>query len=194
MNRIQHRVFFALLLATVSAQPVLAQSPSILHAQVDELAAAINDQVVEWRRDIHANPELGMQEFRTAALVADHLRSLGIDVTTEVGGTGVLGVLEGGRPGPVVALRADMDGLPVTELADVPFASKARAEWQGKEVGVVPLEVQLPDKLISTGYGVHWPPEPHDLPYYERVARAAGFEVAAKKVVDRWFYLELTKP
>jgi amidohydrolase len=137
MNRIQHRVFFALVLATVSAQPVLAQSPSILHAQVDELAAAINDQVVEWRRDIHANPELGMQEFRTAALVADHLRSLGIDVTTEVGGTGVLGVLEGGRPGPVVALRADMDGLPVTELADVPFASKARAEWQGKEVGVM---------------------------------------------------------
>jgi amidohydrolase len=93
--------------------------------------------VVEWRRDLHANPELGMQEFRTAALVADHLRSLGMDVTTEVGGTGVVGVLEGGRPGPVVALRADMDGLPVTELADVPFASKATAQWQGKEVGVM---------------------------------------------------------
>jgi amidohydrolase len=126
------------LLALVSVgAPAQAQSPSILHAQVDELAAAINGQVVEWRRDIHANPELGMQEFRTAALVAEHLRSLGIDVTTEVGGTGVLGVLEGGRPGPVVALRADMDGLPVTELADVPFASQVRAQWQGKEVGVM---------------------------------------------------------
>jgi len=126
------------LLALVSVgAPAQAQSPSILHAQVDELAAAINGQVVEWRRDIHANPELGMQEFRTAALVAEHLRSLGIDVTTEVGGTGVLGVLEGGRPGPVVALRADMDGLPVTELADVPFASRVRAQWQGREVGVM---------------------------------------------------------
>jgi len=65
---------------------------------------------------------------------------------------------------------------------------------EGKEIVVVPLEVQLPDKLISTGYGVHWPDEPHDLAYYEGVARAAGFEVAAKKVVDRWFYLELTRP
>ncbi|HSM03600.1 MAG TPA: amidohydrolase [Longimicrobiales bacterium] len=124
-----------LLLAT--ATPAAAQAPAELHQRIDELAAAVNDQVVEWRRDIHANPELGMQEFRTAALVADHLRSLGIDVTTGVGGTGVVGVLEGGRPGPVVALRADMDGLPVTELADVPFASKATAEWQGEEVGVM---------------------------------------------------------
>jgi amidohydrolase len=124
-------------LVALAAQPVSAQSPSILHAQVDELAAAINDQVVDWRRDIHANPELGMQEFRTAALVAEHLRSLGIEVTTEVGGTGVLGVLEGGRPGPVVALRADMDGLPVTEMADVPFASKVTTQWQGREVGVM---------------------------------------------------------
>jgi amidohydrolase len=118
------------------AGPLAAQT-NPLHGQLDELAAAINDQVVEWRRDIHANPELGMQEFRTAALVAEHLRSLGIPVTTEVGGTGVLGILEGGRPGPVVALRADMDGLPVTELADVPFASKVTTQWQGREVGVM---------------------------------------------------------
>ena len=127
----------AALAALVFAPTLSAQSPEELHQQIDQLAVEINDQVVEWRRDIHANPELGMQEFRTAALVADHLRSLGIAVTTEVGGTGVLGVLEGGRPGPVVALRADMDGLPVTELADVPFASKATAEWQGREVGVM---------------------------------------------------------
>lgn len=122
--------------AALLAAPAVAQQ-DVLHQQVDRLAAAINDQVVGWRRDIHANPELGMQEFRTAALVAEHLEGLGIEVRTGVGGTGVVGVLRGGRPGPVVALRADMDGLPVTEMADVPFASKARAQWQGREVGVM---------------------------------------------------------
>jgi amidohydrolase len=137
MQRTLQRSVLLAGVVALGVQPVSAQSPSILHAQVDELAAAINDQVVDWRRDIHANPELGMQEFRTAALVAEHLRSLGIEVTTEVGGTGVLGVLEGGRPGPVVALRADMDGLPVTEMADVPFASKVTTQWQGREVGVM---------------------------------------------------------
>jgi amidohydrolase len=136
MDRMIRYVGAAALLA-LSAPALSAQAANPLHGTIDELAAAINDQVVEWRRDIHANPELGMQEFRTAALVAEHLRSLGIDVTTEVGGTGVVGVLEGGRPGPVVALRADMDGLPVTELADVPFASKVTAQWQGREVGVM---------------------------------------------------------
>lgn len=119
------------------ALPVSAQSRDVLHGTVDELAAAINDQVVTWRRDIHANPELGMQEFRTAGLVADHLESLGIEVQTGVGGTGVVGVLRGGRPGPVVALRADMDALPVTEMADVPFASEVTAMWQGQETGVM---------------------------------------------------------
>ena len=132
-----NRPVFAAVLTALLAVPVTAQTPAEFHQRIDELAAAVNPQVVEWRRDIHANPELGMQEFRTAALVAEHLRSLGMEVTTEVGGTGVVGVLEGGRPGPVVALRADMDGLPVTELADVPFASKATAEWQGEEVGVM---------------------------------------------------------
>ena len=136
MGRFLRSTLGAALLA-LTAPALSAQTTNPLHGTIDELAAAINDQVVEWRRDIHANPELGMQEFRTAALVAEHLRSLGIDVTTEVGGTGVVGVLEGGRPGPVVALRADMDGLPVTELADVPFASKVTAEWQGREVGVM---------------------------------------------------------
>ena len=126
----------AFFLVALAAAPVAAQA-NPLHGTIDELAAAINDQVVEWRRDIHANPELGMQEFRTAGLVAEHLESLGIDVQTGVGGTGVVGILEGGRPGPGVALRADMDGLPVTELADVPFASKVTAQWQGREVGVM---------------------------------------------------------
>ncbi len=127
----------ATLAVAALAVPAEAQDRDVLRRSVDELASAINDQVVTWRRDIHANPELGMQEFRTAGLVAEHLESLGIEVQTGVGGTGVVGVLRGGRPGPVVALRADMDGLPVTELADVPFASKVTAMWQGREVGVM---------------------------------------------------------
>ena len=127
----------ALAVILLCAAPVTAQSTNPLHGMIDELTVAINDQVVDWRRDIHANPELGMQEFRTAGIVAEHLESLGIDVQTGVGGTGVVGVLKGGLPGPVVALRADMDGLPVTELADVPFASRVTTQWQGREVGVM---------------------------------------------------------
>ncbi|NNF12741.1 MAG: amidohydrolase [Gemmatimonadetes bacterium] len=134
---LRRAAFAASFLLILSALPASAQDADILHRTVDELAAAINDQVVEWRRDIHANPELGMQEFRTAGLVAEHLESLGIEVATGVGGTGVVGTLRGARPGPVVALRADMDGLPVTELADVPFASQVTTTWQGREVGVM---------------------------------------------------------
>lgn len=90
-----------------------------------------------WRRDIHQHPELGNREFRTAALVADHLRGLGLTVQTGVAHTGVVGLLTGGRPGPVVALRADMDALPVTEATGLPFASTQRAEFNGQEVGVM---------------------------------------------------------
>jgi amidohydrolase len=93
-------------------------------------------KVVEWRRDFHQHPELSNQEFRTAKIIADHLRALGMEVETEVAHTGVVGTLRGGN-GPVVALRADMDGLPVTELVDLPFASKAKGVYQGKEVGVM---------------------------------------------------------
>ncbi|MCW5624652.1 MAG: amidohydrolase [Burkholderiales bacterium] len=108
-----------------------------LESEADRLAAAVAPKVVEWRRDIHAHPELGNQEFRTAALVADHLRKLGMEVRTGVGITGVVGVLRGGKPGPVVALRADMDALPVTEEVDLPFASKVKTTWAGKETGVM---------------------------------------------------------
>jgi amidohydrolase len=94
--------------------------------------------VVAWRRDFHQNPELGNREVRTAKIVADHLRSLGFDAVVEkVAHTGVVGTLKGGKPGPVVALRADMDALPVTEEVDVPFKSKVRAEWNGQECGVM---------------------------------------------------------
>ena len=111
---------------------------SSLAPSIDQQATALEAQVLAWRRDFHAHPELGNREFRTAGIVAAHLRSLGLDeVRTEVAITGVVGVLHGGLPGPVVALRADMDGLPVEERADVPFASKVRAVWNGEDVGVM---------------------------------------------------------
>ena len=111
---------------------------SSLAAQIDSAAHAIEQQVIAWRRDLHANPELGNREFRTAGIVAAHLRSLGFDeVQTGVAHTGVVGLLKGALPGPVVALRADMDALPVAELVDLPFASKVRAEWHGEQVGVM---------------------------------------------------------
>ena len=111
---------------------------SSLAAEIDTAAAAVDAQVIAWRRDLHAHPELGNREFRTAGIVAAHLRSLGFDeVRTGVAHTGVVGLLKGALPGPVVALRADMDALPVTEEVDLPFASKLRASWNGEEVGVM---------------------------------------------------------
>src|SRR5205814_1753270 len=93
-------------------------------------------KVVAWRRDIHEHPELSNREFRTAGVVAQHLKSLGLEVRTGVGGTGVVGVLRGGKPGKVVALRADMDALPVKELVDLPFKSTATAEYNGIQTPV----------------------------------------------------------
>ncbi|MFN2443699.1 MAG: amidohydrolase [Thermoanaerobaculia bacterium] len=124
----------AVLVLTMMASTLNAQQ---LTAEIDRLAAGIADQVVEWRRDFHRNPELSFEETRTASLVAKHLRSLGMEVTEGVGRTGVVGVLKGGKPGPVVALRADMDALPVTEVVDVPFRSTKKATYNGDEVGVM---------------------------------------------------------
>lgn len=112
--------------------------PVLVKAErIDGLIRAVTPQVVTWRRDIHEHPELGNREKRTAALVAKHLRSLGMKVQTGVAHTGVVGLLEGGKPGPVVALRADMDALPVAEQVDLPFASKVRTLYNGNEVGVM---------------------------------------------------------
>jgi amidohydrolase len=125
-------------LALLVHTPCAAQDPgNPLAEQVERLVRSGEARVVAWRRDIHENPELGNREFRTAALVAEHLRSLGIEVRTEVAHTGVVGVLRGGRPGPTVALRADMDALPVAEMVDLPFASKVRTLYNGIEVGVM---------------------------------------------------------
>ena len=108
-----------------------------LNEKIASLVQTVKDAVVTWRRDIHANPELSNREFRTSALVAEHLQSLGIEVQTGVAHTGVIGVLRGGKPGPVVALRADMDGLPVVEKTGLPYASTVLGEYQGKDVGVM---------------------------------------------------------
>ncbi|MGK5079584.1 amidohydrolase [Janthinobacterium sp. HLX7-2] len=119
-----------------AASVARAVEPATL-AAIDLHVSAIESKMIGWRRDIHQHPELSNQEYRTAALVAAHLRKLGLEVTTGVGGTGVVGVLKGKTPGKVVALRADMDALPVKEMVDLPFASKAKGKHMGKEIDVM---------------------------------------------------------
>ncbi len=125
---------------TRSLIALLAVIPAALTAQADtEVARAterIAPRMIEIRHDLHQHPELSNRETRTAALVADELRRLGLDVRTGVGRTGVVGVLRGGKPGPVVAIRADMDALPVTEQGDLPFKSIVTAEYLGRQTGV----------------------------------------------------------
>jgi amidohydrolase len=121
---------------------VLAMTPRPIGAEpirdaIEKETAAVEVKMIGWRRDIHEHPELGNREFRTSALVAEHLKGLGYDVREKVAHTGVVAVLKGGKPGPVIALRADMDALPLTELVDLPFASKVRTTWRGQEVGVM---------------------------------------------------------
>jgi len=105
--------------------------------RIDDGADRVEQSVIAARRDIHQNPELGNREFRTAKLVADKLQSLGIETKTGVAHTGVVGILKGGKPGRVIALRADMDALPVVEQVDIPFASKVKTTYNGQEVGVM---------------------------------------------------------
>src|SRR6201995_2581182 len=104
---------------------------------VAKKADALEQKIISWRRDFHEHPELGNHEVRTAAIIAKHLQSLGIEVKTGVATTGVVGILKGDKPGPVVALRADMDALPVTEHTKVPFASKVTSTYNGETVGVM---------------------------------------------------------
>lgn len=122
-----------LLLVTLSAAGV----PAVHAADVDAALRGIEPRVVAWRRDLHQHPELSNREERTARVVADHLRKLGLAVETGIARTGVVGLLDTGRPGPTIALRADMDGLPVTERTDVPFRSTAKSNYRGEEVGVM---------------------------------------------------------
>ena len=107
-----------------------AQQPVAISAQLEQ-------KIIEWRRDLHQHPELSNREFRTAKVIAKHLKDLGLEVQTGIAHTGVVGVLVGGKPGPTIAMRADMDALPVIEQTDLPFKSIAKAEYRGKEVGVM---------------------------------------------------------
>ena len=134
-----HLLRVVALVGVVVPGVAFAQTPAAVSADAERRIEAGLRQVVTWRRDFHEHPELGMMETRTSKIVADHLRSLGMEVQVGVPGaaTAVVGVLKGGKPGPVVALRADMDGLPVTEQVDLPFKSTAKAQWNGVETGVM---------------------------------------------------------
>lgn len=138
MNFLRKPLHAALFAGLVFSAGASAQSaPSSLEQQIRKDSSAIEQRLIEWRRDIHQHPELGEQETRTAALVAEHLRGLGLEVQTEVGRTGVVGILKGGKPGRTVALRADMDALPIKEPAGLPFASRAKGIYHGTEVDVM---------------------------------------------------------
>jgi len=126
---------------SIAALIVLAQiaaaQKSNYQALISSNADKIEQKVIDWRHDFHQNPELGNRETRTSAIIAKHLQSLGIEVKTGIAVTGVVGILKGDKPGPVVAIRADMDALPVTEKTDVPFASKIKTTYNGMETGVM---------------------------------------------------------
>lgn len=132
--------FLALLAAAVpsAAQPAQARlAASPLAAEIDKRAAAVEQELLAWRRHLHEHPELSNREEQTATFIVEKLREFGLEPQTGVAGHGVVAVLKGAQPGPVVALRADMDGLPVVEETNLPFASKAKGEYEGKPVGVM---------------------------------------------------------
>jgi len=124
-------------IAVVISLPALYAQKTALETQIESAVSRIEPKCVAWRRDFHEHPELSNREFRTSKIIADHLRSLGIEVKEGVAKTGVVGMLHGGKPGPVIGLRADMDALPVTERGNLSFASKVRSTFNGQDVGVM---------------------------------------------------------
>ena len=131
MNKIIS-LFFFLFFATA-----VYSNTERLEGKLEMNLESLMEKVIEWRHDIHQYPELSNREFKTAAKVAKHLKGLGLEVKTDIAHTGVVGILEGGKSGPMVALRADMDGLPVEEMTGLPFASKERDTYNGLDVGVM---------------------------------------------------------
>jgi len=127
-------IFFILLIAV---EQTIAQVNPKLQTKLDQQAKELEAKVIEWRRHLHQNPELSNRETKTAAYIAEHLKSLGLKVQTGVAKTGVVALLETGKPGPVIALRADIDALPVTERNSLPFASKVKTTFNGQETGVM---------------------------------------------------------
>ena len=128
------KLILALLVVCSMFAPTLAIDMS---SEINMAAKNVLPQVIEWRRYIHQHPELSNREFNTSKLVADKLKEFGIEVRTGIAHTGVVGILKGGKPGPVIGLRADMDALPVTERTDVPFKSTITADYDGHTVGVM---------------------------------------------------------
>ena len=131
----RNKLILAILPLCLMALSIKAQTA--LQNQIDNKAKAISAKLVEWRRHIHQNPELGNREFKTMEYIAAHLKSLGLEVTTGVAKTGVVAILKGGKPGPIIALRADIDALPVKERVDVPYKSVAVSEYNGTPVSVM---------------------------------------------------------
>jgi len=128
-------IFFAVVAALgLAAGGAAAQD---LNARLDAAISKLEPRVIEWRRDFHQNPELSNREFRTSKIVAEHLKKLGLEVQTGVAKTGMVGVLRGGKPGPTIALRADMDGLPVIEQNELPFRSLVTTTYRNETVGVM---------------------------------------------------------
>jgi len=132
----RNAIFLIITLINLFSFQLVAQK-RIYNEQIYKNAEKIEQKVIAWRHDIHQNPELGNREFRTADLVARHLQSLGLEVKTKVGITGVVGILKGDKPGPIIALRADMDALPVEEKNNLPFASKVKTMYNGTETSVM---------------------------------------------------------
>lgn len=127
-------IISAFLLAVTAAVSVPAADMSV---EINSATDKLMPKVIEWRRHLHQYPELSNREFKTSKFVAENLRRLGLEVRTGIARTGVVGILRGTQPGPTIGLRADMDGLPVTERVAVPFASKEKAEYNGQQVGVM---------------------------------------------------------
>ena len=133
----KHLAKLAIAASMLFAASASAQTAGSFAPSVEASIQSVLPRMVAWRRDFHEHPELSYEEVRTSRVVAAHLRSLRMEVRTGVAQTGVVGVLRGGRPGPVIALRADMDALPVTEEGDLPFRSRARGHYNGQDVGIM---------------------------------------------------------
>jgi amidohydrolase len=128
---------YIIILMALASLGTMAQTSAKLQAKLDQKAKELETKVIEWRRHFHQYPELSNREFKTGKMIADHLKSLGLEVRYPVAKTGVVGILRTGKPGPTIALRADIDALPVVERNSLPFASKEKTTYLGQDVGVM---------------------------------------------------------
>ncbi|MFT6408761.1 MAG: amidohydrolase, partial [Arenicella sp.] len=133
----EHKMKKTLLSCCISLSLLASVTAFAAAEKTTLLLNSVESKVIEWRRDFHQNPELGNREVRTAKIVAEHLKSLGMQVETQIAYTGVVGILKGGKPGPTVMLRADMDALPVTEQGELSFKSTKKTNYRGVDVGIM---------------------------------------------------------